>query len=419
MTPAVTGPSGTVSHRELESRVAAAAAGLERGVRFAVCAADPVDTVVAVLAADRAGATAVVVDATWSPAQRRHALSMSGVTGTAPSPSTSATPFWVGFTSGSAGTPRPIARTSASWASSYPLVSRRTGIGPGRTVGVPGPLASSLFLFGTLHALWAGAHVVAPGRWDPAAMAGLDAVHCVPTMLADLLDLPHPPALAVCGGAALPPPVRERARRRGVRIAEYYGATELSFVAWGTPDGRLEPFPGVEVEVRDGEIWARSPYLSLGYAAPPDRRVTGPLRWDDDGFATVGDLGTLRDGTLRVQGRGDGTIMCGGTPVLPQDVEHVLLDVPTVRDAVVVGTPHERLGAVVTAVIEPSPGDAVTATALLTSLRTATRDRLAAPQRPRHWYLMPRLPRTGAGKVARTAVAEAVRTGTLDARRLR
>jgi long-chain acyl-CoA synthetase len=403
MTPAVTGPSGTVTHRELRDRVAALAARLRPGERIPVCAPDPLDTLVAVLAADRAGATAVVVDAAWTPGQRSRALSSVG--------DPAGTPFWVGFTSGSAGTPRPIARAAASWTGSFPLVSGRTGIRAGSTVGIPGPLASSLFLFGAMHALWAGAHVVAPGRFDPAAMNGLDAAHCVPTMLSDLLDLPRPPALAVCGGAALPAPVRERARERGVRIADYYGATELSFVAWGTPDGRLEPFPGVDVRIRAGEIWARSPYLSLGYAAD----VAGPLRWDADGFATVGDLGSFEDGTLRVHGRGDGTILCGGTPVLPQDVEDVLLTADAVRDAVVVGTPHVRLGAVVTAVIEPRGGAALD----LADLRSRVAVRLAAPQRPRHWFVMPALPRTGAGKVARGTVAEAVRTGTLNARRLR
>ena len=412
MTPAVTGPSGTVTHRELRDRVAATAAGLRPGQRIAVCEPDPLDTIVAVMAADRAGATAVVVDAAWTPDQRRRALSTIDT----PSPLMATNPFWVGFTSGSAGTPRPIARASASWTVSFPLVSERTGIRPGSTVGVPGPLASSLFLFGALHALWAGAHVVAPGRWDPVTMNGLDAAHCVPTMLTDLLDLPEPPKLAVCGGAHLPEALRDRARRRDVRIADYYGATELSFVAWGTPDGRLLPFPGVDVEIRAGEIWARSPYLSLGYAAD----VTGPLRRTPDGFATVGDLGSFHDGSfhdggLRVHGRGDGTILCGGTPVLPQDVEDVLLGVPSVRDAVVVGTPHARLGAVVTAVVEPQRGGAVR----LADLRTATRDRLAAPQRPRHWFVTPTLPRTGAGKVARAEVAEAVRAGNLKARRLR
>jgi long-chain acyl-CoA synthetase len=406
MTAAVTGPSGTVTHRELGDLVAAAAARLAPGERVPCESPDPLDTLVRVLAADRAGATAVVVDAAWTPGQRARALSSITGDGTG----TARAPFWIGFTSGSAGTPRPIARTAHSWTASFPEVSRRTGIRAGQTVGVPGPLASSLFLFGALHALWAGAHVVAPGRFDPAALDGLDAAHCVPTMLSDLLDLPRPPTLAVCGGAALPPALRARAHDRGVRIADYYGATELSFVAWGTADGRLEPFPGVEVSVRAGEIWARSPYLSLGYAADVD----GPLRRTADGFATVGDLGTF-DGRLTVHGRGDGTILCGGTPVLPQDVEDVLLSVPSVREAVVVGTPHARLGAVVTAVIEPAPGDGLS----LAALRAVTRDRLAAPQRPRHWFVTARLPRTTAGKVARGAVAEAVRTGTVDARRMR
>lgn len=408
--PALTGPSGTVSHGELRARVARTAAGWRPGQRIAVGTADPLEIVVAVLAAERAGSTAVVVDAAWNADQRARALSSVGGTpinavGCAPAP------FWIGFTSGSAGTPRPIARSYASWAASFPLVSERTGIGPGRTVGVPGPLASSLFLFGALHAVWAGAHVIAPGRWDPSGLIGIDAVHCVPTMLADLLDAPpQPPRLAVCGGAALPAALRARAAARGVRIADYYGATELSFVAWAGPDGRLRPFPGVEVRIRDGEIWARSPYLSLGYAA----EVTGPLRRAADGFATVGDLGTLDGDALRVHGRGDGTILCGGTPVLPQDVEEVLLAVPSVRDAVVVGTPHERFGAVVTAVLEPAT-DGVR----LADLRDTARRRLAAPQRPRHWYVTTRLPRTGNGKVARKAVADAVRDGTLTARRLR
>jgi long-chain acyl-CoA synthetase len=101
--------------------------------------------------------------------------------------------------------------------------------------------------------------------------------------------------------------------------------------------------------------------------------------------------------------------------VLPQDVEAVLLAVPSVRDAVVVGTPHGRLGAVVTAVLEPAAGGDVR----LADLRAAARHRLAVAQRPRHWFVMNALPRTGAGKVARTAVAAAVRDGTLAGRRIR
>ena len=69
----------------------------------------------------------------------------------------------------------------------------------------------------------------------------------------------------------------------------YYGAAELSFVAWGAHADDLRPFPGVEVSVREGEVWVRSPYLCTGYDGPP-----GPLRRDGDGFATVGDRGSMR-----------------------------------------------------------------------------------------------------------------------------
>ncbi|MBT8225399.1 MAG: AMP-binding protein, partial [Dactylosporangium sp.] len=319
---------------------------------------------------------------------------------------------WIGFTSGSAGTPRPIGRTGASWLRSFPLVSELTGISAGQRVLVGGSLASSLFLFGALHALWAGAHVVIPARWEPARLPATDVAHCVPAMLDDLAEAPRPPRLVVCGGAALPDRVLAKAAARGIAVREYYGATELSFVAWRDPGGPLMPFPGVEVSLRAGEIWARSPYLSAGYANPA---VTGPLRWDDEGFATVGDLGALGPhGALAVLGRADGTILTGGSPVLPQDVESVLAAVPGVREVVVTGTPHPQFGAVVTAVIEPADGAVVR----LADLRAASRARLAGPQRPRHWYVMRPLPRTASGKPARGAIRAALESGALAARRL-
>jgi long-chain acyl-CoA synthetase len=387
----------TVTLDTLRPRIDRLAATLRPGERIVADHADPAGTLVTVLAAAAAGAAAVVVDPQWTPRQRAEAVRLALSRNTPDA-------NWIGFTSGSAGRPRPIARTARSWARSFPIVSDRTGIGPGRRVGICGPLASSLFLFGALHAMWAGAEVVLSGRWEPATLPPVDVLHCVPAMLADVVRMPRPPGLVVCGGAALPPRVRAAAEQRGTTVREYYGATELSFVAWRQDDGRLTAFPGVTVRVRDGEIWARSPYLSLGYAAD----VTGPLRWDDEGFATVGDLGTLdATGALTVLGRGDGTIRSGGAPVLAGDVEAALHTVAGVGDVVVLGTPHTRLGAVVTAVVEPAAG----APARLADLRAAARRHLSPAQRPRHWYIVERLPRTASGKPARAAVVAAVRAG--------
>ena len=66
-------------------------------------------------------------------------------------------------------------------------------------------------------------------------------------------------------GDALEPSLRGRAETTGATVAHYYGAAELSFVAWGVDRDRLRAFPGVEIDVRDGEIWVRSGYLAEGY----------------------------------------------------------------------------------------------------------------------------------------------------------
>src|SRR5690606_24768756 len=308
---------------------------------------------------------------------------------------------------GRAGRARAVVRTGPAATDSVGPLGEITGIGPDDGVLVPGPLVSSLYGFGAVHALAVGATVLAPGRWAPSTLPELlrraTAVHLVPHLLPAVLDaLPEdaPLRVAVAGGAALPEGVRERAADAGVRVVAYYGATELSFVAVDADGGGLRPFPGVEIEVRPpwGEVWVRSPWLAEGYLGGVD----GPLRAEDK-WMTVGDLADpyTPGEPLRLRGRGDGAIQTGGATVVPEDVEAVLRRVEGVRDVVVVGAPHPSLGAVVTAVVEtgdgPVPSRAV--------LEAAARAGLAAAQRPRRWHMIRELPRTPTGKPARARVA--------------
>src|SRR5690606_5406831 len=148
-------------------------------------------------------------------------------------------------------------------------------------------------------------------------------------------------------------------------------------------------------------VWVRSPWVSRGYLA----RATGPLR-RDGAWSTVGDLADPLPpdgGALVLRGRGDGAILTGGPTVVPEDVEVVLRAVPGVRDVVVLGTAHRRLGAVVSAVVEcdDRPG-------LRAHLERVARGALAPAQRPRRWYGTRALPRTPSGKPARGAVSEAL-----------
>ena len=179
-----------------------------------------------------------------------------------------------------------------------------------------------------------------------------------------------------------------------VRVSHYYGAAELSFVAWGGHAEDLRPFPGVEVDCAGGEVWVRSRYVLLRYDGPD-----GPLVRRSDGFVTVGDRGRLVDGRLRVLGRGTETVVTAGATVLVSDVESAL-EAGTGTRPVVVGLPHPDLGEVVCAV--------VTSGAVLPALRAAAREVLDTAQRPRLWSVVTAPPLTAAGKVDRAALREVV-----------
>ena len=334
-----------------------------------------------------------------------------------PSPELGALPagtFLVVVTSGSSGTPRPILRTAASWTRSFAPLAELAGLDSGDRVLLTGPLHATLHLFAAVHTLALGAELT-----DRPELA--TAMHAVPQVLAGLfssLPAAAPLRTAVVAGTALPDHLAATASRRGIAVTEYYGAAELSFVAARRYPEPLRPFPGAEVDLRHGAsrggappagapphptshpgtLWVRSPYLATGY--PPG--VSGPFRRDGAGFGTVGDLADpTPGGGLLIRGRGDAAITTGGATVIAEDVEAALGRLPGIAAVAVVGVPHDRLGQVVTAVVEPVSG------ADLTGLRAAARAVLRAESLPRRWLLADRLPRTPSGKIARHPVATA------------
>ncbi|HWP64653.1 MAG TPA: acyl-CoA synthetase [Candidatus Limnocylindria bacterium] len=106
---------------------------------------------------------------------------------------------------------------------------------------------------------------------------------------------------------------------------------------------------------------ARAGHVPLGYykdAAKTARTfpIVGATR-----YAVPGDHArVLADGTIEVLGRGSVCINSGGEKIYPEEIEQVLRKHPAVYDAVVVGTPDERFGERVTAVVQPRPGATVT-----------------------------------------------------------
>jgi acyl-CoA synthetase (AMP-forming)/AMP-acid ligase II len=264
-------------------------------------------------------------------------------------------------------------------------------------------MSSTMNLFAATLARSVGATVVADH--EDASHA-----HLTPAALLRALDerLDLRGRQVTVAGDRLPRRTRERAEGAGAVVSHYYGAAELSFVACGVDEEHLRAFPGVELEVRSGEIWVRSPYLCRGYddqaGAPAGvpagaQAAPGPLRRDADGFATVGDRGTLVGGVLTVTGRGADAVVTGGATVLVADVEGALRP-GLAGDVVVVGMPHPSLGRVVVAALT-DPSD-------LPAAHRDAQEHLSPAQRPRRWFHVPVVPLTDAGKVDRDALGDEV-----------
>src|SRR3954465_5106395 len=164
-------------------------------------------------------------------------------------------------TSGTTSEPRAVVRTTSSWFDSFPHVTQLAGVHRRARVWLPGPLSATMNLFAAVHARYTGATVVD-------ALDGATHAHLTPAHLRAALQRGTDLAgvHVVVAGDRLTPDLAALAQAAGARVSQYYGAAELSFVAWGRDEEDLRPFPGAQVEVRDDVIWLRWPYLSTGHA---------------------------------------------------------------------------------------------------------------------------------------------------------
>jgi len=162
-------------------------------------------------------------------------------------------------------------------------------------------------------------------------------------------------------------------------------------------DGDQRPVPTGEV----GEIYMRL----WDDSAPRYRYLGAPSAASTaDGFVSVGDLGRVdEDGYLFLADRRVDMIVSGGANIYPAEVESALTEHPGVLDVVVVGIPDEEWGRCVHAIVQPVVS-APPPTA--DQLDAHVHDRLASYKAPRSYEFVDRLPRTEAGKVRRSALAE-------------
>lgn len=168
--------------------------------------------------------------------------------------------------------------------------------------------------------------------------------------------------LKVCssGSAPLPQDILHRFREiTGVPILEGYGLSETSPSTHRNPihaprkvgsigipipltDSKVVDEEGNEVSIGEiGELAIHGPQVMKGYWQKPEETAEA-LR---DDWLFTGDLATMdEEGYFYIVGRKKEMIISGGFNIYPQEVEEVLHDHPAIKEAAVVGVPHEHSG---------------------------------------------------------------------------
>ena len=148
-----------------------------------------------------------------------------------------------------------------------------------------------------------------------------------------------------------------------------------------------------EVQVGEvGEIWLRSPGVSIGYWQRPEESAATFV----DGWCKTGDLGRVtEDGFLTLAGRAKDMIRSGGENIYPAELEKVLTSHAEIHDVAVVGVPDEKYFEVGCAVIVREEGSELGGG----EVREFLAGRLARYKIPKHFVFVDSLPRNAAGKV--------------------
>lgn len=290
----------------------------------------------------------------------------------------------------------------------------------------------------------AGVKQVYPGRYQPESLLRLKAKegvtfsHCVPTILAMLLNSPLAKDVdfsgwkMVIGGAAFPGALAQAALERGIDVFAGYGMSEtcpvLTLVRVAEDQDsadRVEartrtghPIPLVELRTIDsdfvdvprdgqsvGEVVVRAPWLTQGYLGNPGA--------SDDlwagGYLHTQDIGHLdEDGCLRITDRLKDVIKTGGEWVSSLALEDLIARCPGVAEVAVIAVPDTKWGERPAALVVKKPeaadldADAVRAQVA----EAAAAGQVSRYAVPAHVWFVEALDRTSVGKLNKRALRE-------------
>lgn len=273
--------------------------------------------------------------------------------------------------------------------------------------------------------------------WDPelalATMEERDVTYAffIPTMIIDLLnhgsvdeyDLSSLETVGV-GGSPMPKERIDAVEETfGVQLLEGYGMTETSPLAAINRPGQDVYKPGsigpvaaevVDVRIEDpetreevgvnekGELLWHGDTVTPGYYRMPEKNEEAFVERDGKRWLRSGDIGRIdEDGMLFVEDRIDDMIITGGENVYPREVEDVIYELDGIEEVGVIGTPDDRLGELITAIVVADE------TVDAEDIEAVCRDRLADYKIPRRIEFVDGLPKTSTRKIDKVELREA------------
>jgi long-chain acyl-CoA synthetase len=245
----------------------------------------------------------------------------------------------------------------------------------------------------------------------------------VPTMYGAMLHLDgrdkyDTSSLTLCasGGSAMPVELlRGFEEAFGCKVLEGYGLSESSPVAsFNHPDRERKPgsigtpIDGVEMKVVDedgkevaqgevGEIVIRGHNVMKGYWNNADATA----ETIKDGWLYTGDMANVdEDGYFFIVDRKKDMIIRGGYNIYPREIEEILYEHPAVREAAVLGVPHDEYGEEVGAAVALKDGEEVSES----ELRDYVKEQVAAYKYPRQIWFVDDLPKGPTGKILKREI---------------
>ena len=223
------------------------------------------------------------------------------------------------------------------------------------------------------------------------------------------------------GGGPIPEPLIEKTRSRNIPVISSFGMTETTAQCIAVPFSEMahaplhscgKPLKNVEIQIREadknesdsqnfGFLWVRGPQIITQYLDPEHNHV-----FDDEGWFNTEDYAEIdSDGFVGILMRRTDRIVTGGENVNPVEIENLLLQMPNLTDAAVVGFPDHVWGQ---KIIVAVPLSTTYQQVNIDDIKSFLSGKVAQFKIPKELVVVESIPRTSSGKIKRSTLIDMI-----------